>query len=151
MILIGLIFSFLVQDLPPETLYSQNRDFWIEQLKNPSVDVRITAVDKLGELKLPETIEALSGALRDENADVRFHTLRSLTKIPSEAGLLALNAYVNDENDPYLKSEARRSIRLISDTLKAAEEKAKEKELKEKEAKESPAKSKPAKKSTRKK
>jgi HEAT repeat protein len=127
-----ILISLIIQ-ISPELL-SQNKNFWMEQLSNPSVDIRINALQKLGELRFPDTIEAMTRSLKDPNSEVRFHAIRSLAKIPLEEARFQLQLRFHEESDPYLKSEIRRSMSAIDEVLKKqAEEAAKEAEKKAKE------------------
>lgn len=111
------------------TLYSpeavvQNRDFLVDQLRNSSSDLRVNALQKLAELKYPETIPNIAALSRDPSADVRFAAIQALAKISTQAALDALNSSFSNETDSYLKSEIRRSKKGIEDLLKAETERA---------------------------
>ncbi len=100
----------------------QNRDFWIEQLKNSEMQIRINAAEKLGELKYPEAIEPLGTLSQDQVPEVRFAAIQALARISNQQSLDILNQKFNAESDPYLKSEVRRSIKSIEDLMKAEQE-----------------------------
>ena len=120
-----LMFSLLVA-LSPELL-QQNKDFWIEQLRNSSVDIRISALQKLGELRNPTSIAQIAKTLQDSNSEVRFHAIRALAKIPNDETRFELQSHLHLEEDPYLKSETRRSIKAVDEILQKLAEKEAEK------------------------
>ena len=109
----------LISALPPE-VFQQNQGLLIEQLQNPSPDVRINALRKLAELRQPETLPKVIPSLEDPNSEVRFYAIRTLAKMPTEDSLNALKARIGKDGDPYLESELKRSIRGVEDSLKTA-------------------------------
>jgi len=114
------IFNLTLQltNLNPE--YSvQNRDFWISELRNSSSDLRITAAQKLGELRYSEAIAPIANLSQDPVPEVRFAAIRALSRYLSQEALDALNTSFAAEADPYLKAEVRRSKKSIEDFLKA--------------------------------
>lgn len=119
-----MIFAFLLGTISPEDT-AQNLDFWEEQLRSESPDLRLNAVLRLDGIGSPKSVEALSKALDDPNETVRFAVIQTLAKIPTELGLQNLNAHLARERDPYLTSETKRSIQSITEFLKAAAEKEK--------------------------
>ena len=124
--------------ISPE-LRSQNKDFWVNQLKSLSVDLRINALQKLKELRYPDTVNPISRSLQDQSSEVRFHAVRALTNIATKDAKSQLKSQLNVESDPYLKSEIRRGIRAVDAVLKKqAEEAAKALEKAKEKAKAKP-------------
>jgi len=113
----GLIFSLAINFSPEASL--QNSEFLVQQLKNDSSDLRINALEKLGELKYAETIPAIADRASDPVPEVRFAAIRALAKFANQPALDALNSSFSSETDSYLKSEIRRSKKSIEDILKA--------------------------------
>ncbi len=126
-----LAFNLIISTPTPEAL-SQNHDFWIAQLQNNSPDIRMNALDKLGELRNPSSIPKLSESLQDPDARVRFHAIQALSKFVLPEALTALQARVPKggaplESDPYLAAEVRRAVKSIEDVQKANEAQAEKK------------------------
>ncbi|MBN8554117.1 MAG: HEAT repeat domain-containing protein [Deltaproteobacteria bacterium] len=130
MIILSLCFHLLLNALPPPELLSQNKDFWISQLRSDSVDLKINALQKLGELRQADIPAKLSDVVRDSSGEVRFQALRTLAKIPNADSLKVLQDQLGEEKDPYLLSEVRRSIQSVEENLKLAAQKLEEKEAK---------------------
>lgn len=106
--------------VPPPELLSQNYDLWVEQLKNPSPDIRINSLIKLSELRKPETLSKMGELLADSDSDVRFTAIKYIGKIQTEESQNLLKASLEKEKDPYLISETKRNISAIDYTLKTA-------------------------------
>jgi len=94
-------------------LLEQNRDFWHYQLESSSIDLRISALQKLGELRFIESLPYIIRSLSDSNSEVRFYAIKAMAKLPSEESKIELQTKFQVEKDPYLKSEIRRSIRVM--------------------------------------
>lgn len=125
MTLLQSIFLFIsIQAVPPEAIM-QNKDFLVRQLQNASSDLRINAVQKLGELRYPDTLSSLGDLAKDPVPEVRFAAIQGIAKFSNQEALDVLNSKFSNEADPYLKSEIRRSIKSIEDFLKPKEPKAK--------------------------
>jgi len=99
-------------------LTNQNKDYWMSQLRNPSQQLRINALQKLSELKFVDSISAMAERLRDEDPQVRFAAIRALALIPRPESLAALNAALPEEQDSYLKSEMKRGKKSLEEILK---------------------------------
>jgi HEAT repeat protein len=122
-IILGLCLQIMVHALPAPELLSQNKDFWIHQLRADSPDLRINALQKLAELRQPDIVPQLSDVVRDDSTEVRFQAIRAITKIPTEEGRKILQNQLSEEKDPYLLSEIRRSIQSVDENLKLASDK----------------------------
>lgn len=125
--ILGFLMSTLISVSPEHTV--QNRDFLVNQLRNEMSDLRISAAEKLGELKYPEALAALSELAKDPVPAVRFAGIRALSRYLNQEALDALNSAYGAESDPYLKAEVRRSKKSIEDFMKAEAEKAEKEKL----------------------
>ncbi len=119
-----LIYSWIFVNTVDPQYFSQNRDFWLNQLKSPSADLRINALQKLEGIHDVQTVPLIAEILKDEKSEVRYRAIRTMSKIPTAEGLELLKSRLNEESDPYLKSEIKRSMRAIEDALALAAEKA---------------------------
>jgi HEAT repeat protein len=117
----SLLLSIALTLIPPPELLSQNYELWVEQLKNPSPDIRITSLNKLSEIRKPETLAKMAECLGDSMPEVRFTTIKLFGRIQTEESAKFLKTALENEKDPYLVSELKRNIRAIEDGLKAAE------------------------------
>lgn len=110
-----------VQTLPNQ---NQNLEFWSRNLRNPSLDIRINAIQKIQELKSSESAAALTESLSSPDAEVRAAAARALGKLPYDNALVALESKVGQETDSYVKAEINRSIRGLKQVFQKQEEKA---------------------------
>lgn len=143
----SIILGMSLITLPPPEALNQNSELWTRHLKSESVDLRIQAVKKLAELRQISTLPKIAEALSDLSPEVRFQAMRALTRMPNSDSLASLQSRMNQETDPYLASELRRSIKSVEDSIKLAQEKVEKATLKnaEREAKSQKAPAKPKK------
>src|SRR4051812_36397685 len=92
--------SVFIVTAPNPELLNQNLDFFVHQLKSDSPDLKINALDKLGDLKNPAAIPAMAEALQDANPEVRYHAIRGLSKSPMPEALAALQDRVPQGQAP---------------------------------------------------
>ncbi len=96
---------------------NQNLEFWVRQLDNQSVDLRITACQKLKELRNRKSIPYLAKALQDRSSLVRYHAAISLGSHLHRQSLEALAKRFEIEEDAYVKGEIRRNMTQLRDFL----------------------------------
>lgn len=108
---------------PIDEYRNQNYDFWIQQLRSSSVDIRTNAMQKLVEMKDERAVREIKRFFESEEPILRYQAAVSLGRIYSEASLLALSNHVNEEDDVYIRSEMERSINRLKEVFeKNAEE-----------------------------
>lgn len=86
-------------------------------LKDNDVQVRIAAVDALGETKDDRAIPILKTALSDKANEVRFAAAKALFKLHDPAGREALIAILNRDaktSSSYITQEMREARRMLS-------------------------------------
>jgi HEAT repeat protein len=127
---ISIILGLNLLSVPPADALSQNSELWARQLKSDSVDLRVQALKKLAELRQPATLPKIADALSDLSPEVRFQAMRAMTRMPNADSLNSLQLHLNQETDPYLISELRRSVKSVEDSIKQAQEKAEKATLK---------------------
>ena len=103
---------------------NQNLNYWIKQLDSQSLDMQLTAIRKLQDIRNPQSISALQRELEELNPEVRAAAARALGRFPFEEALKAMEARLPTESDSYVRSELNRSIRGLKQTFKKQEEKA---------------------------
>ncbi len=124
--MIYLSFFYLLSATPAPELLEQNKAFLENQLSSPSPDLRISAVQKLRDLRFPDSLGKFAPLLDDVDPEVRYEVIRSIGRLNTPEALSTLQSVLQKERDPYLISETKRNIRGIEDTLKAAEAKLQE-------------------------
>lgn len=111
-LILTVVAGFLIQATEFNT--NQNYRFWLAQLKNSSVDIRINALEKLAEIKKLEAVPYIAqNALNSSEPEIRYHAARSLARLPSQDSLAFLGEQLRNEQDVYVKSEISRSIRSL--------------------------------------
>ena len=142
----AIILNFFLTLVPAPELLSQNYSLWVEQLRSNAPDLRINALQKLSELRKPETVSKMAELLGDVDNEVRFTAIRLVGRVQTEESANFLKGALEKERDPYLVSELKRNIKAIEDSFKAAElEKEKAAAKAEEKAKKAAAPKKPAK------
>lgn len=92
-----------------------NLDFWWKQLEGNSRDLKISACQKLKDIRNPRSIPYLSRALQDQDPLVRYQAAMSLGSHLDTRSLEALSKRFDVETDNYVKSEIRRNINQLKD------------------------------------
>jgi HEAT repeat protein len=85
-------------------------------LHDPDVDVRITAVSSLAELKSSPAVAALREALQDDTPEVSFAAAKALWSLHDPAGRQALMAVLEGENKTssgFFSKQKREALRTI--------------------------------------
>lgn len=100
----------------------QNLELWQFHSQESSVEMRFNALHKLTELRDPRALPFIIDRLEDEVPEIRHHAARSLTRFPKLESLDALQRRLNEEPDPYIQSEIRRSIQLLEELLDRLQE-----------------------------
>jgi HEAT repeat protein len=124
--MIYLSFFYLLSAAPAPELLEQNKAFLENQLSSPSPDLRISAVQKLRDLRFPDSLGKFAPLLDDVDPEVRYEVIRSIGRLNTPEALSTLQSVLQKERDPYLISETKRNIRGIEDALKAADAKLQE-------------------------
>jgi HEAT repeat protein len=106
----------LTSEIPPAA-FEQNLELWTSQLRNPSVDIRINAIQRLAELKSIQSVPSLGQLASDSSSEVRFHAVQALAKIPHADSLAVLKTQFSKESDPYVRGEVRRATSSLEKML----------------------------------
>ena len=110
----NIIFSFLLT-FSLDFSSNHNLDFWWKQLESRSKDLKISACQKLKDIRNPRSIPYLSKALQDKDPIVRYQAAMSLGSHLDTRSLEALSKRFDVETDNYVKSEIRRNINQLKD------------------------------------
>jgi hypothetical protein len=103
---------------------NQNLSYWMRQLDSQSLDLQLTAIRRLQEIKDPTSIASLQREFDESNPEIRAAAARALGRFPFEEALKALEARLPKESDSYVRSELNRSVRGLKQTFKRQDEKA---------------------------
>jgi HEAT repeat protein len=120
-LLASVFLSLLISS--PEHL-NQNLSYWLQALDSKSIDIQLTSIKRLQEIKDPQSISSIQRKLEDSEPELRAAAARALGRFPYETALKAMEAKLPTETDSYVRSELNRSIRGLKQTFKKQEEKA---------------------------
>lgn len=95
----------------------------IEMLENEDQEIRATAINVLGELKIKQSIPALKNHYRYEVYENQLAILVALNKISDESAAKFLVMVIDKEDDVQLQIEAAKALRNMGDTGQKALEK----------------------------
>lgn len=102
---------------------NQNLDFWFRQLQGDSVDLKINALQKLGEIRDPSSLPYLREAISMSDPKIRYYAAAALGRHTFEESMEILSEALVKEKDVYVSGEIRRNINQLKEYFTQKESK----------------------------